>query len=102
MPRIRPTEHKAVVALLSQPAESVEDLASEVIITLDEMRAKRDDWYLIVNDPGVCVHLHGPYTTKAAALKEIERGDVYAASPGAKALIVPIIRSTDEGIEQCL
>lgn len=99
MPRIRPSEFKAVVALLDAPAESVEDLATDVILKIDELRALRTDWFVIVVDPGVCVHLHGPYITKRAAEKEIEAGDIFAASAGATALIVQLLDSVEEGLE---
>lgn len=99
MPRVRPSEHAAVMALLDAPAESVADLATDVILAIDELRAKRIDWFVIVVDPGVCVHLHGPYITKRAAEKEIERGDIYAASAGATALIVQLLDSVEEGLE---
>lgn len=98
MARVRPTEHKAVVALLDAPSPSVEDLATDVILKIDALRAERKDWYVIVVDPGVCVHLHGPYVTKNAAKKEIDRGDLFAASPGATGLIVQLTHSIDEGV----
>lgn len=98
MARIRPTEHKAVVALLSEPADSVGELATDVIHAIDRLRAERKDWFVMVNDPGVCIHLHGPYVTKAAAQKAIEKGEVFAASPGARALMLQLHQSEDEGI----
>ena len=98
MPRIRPTEHKAIVALLDAPAASVEDLATDVILKIDELREARADWYIVKVDPGVAVTLHGPYLTRNAAKKEIERGDLFAASKGATALILQRIPSVEEGV----
>lgn len=98
MARIRPTEHKAIVALLDSPADSVEDLATDVLLTVERLRADRKDYYVAVVDPGVCVHLHGPYVTKAAAQKAIEKGELFAASPGATGLVLQLHRSEDEGV----
>ena len=98
MPRVRPTEHKAVVKLLNEPAESVENLAAEVIIAIDELRAKRTDYVVLVYDPGVCTHVHGPYVTKNAALKDIGN-NVYAASEGAWCTVLPLLTDVEEGIE---
>jgi hypothetical protein len=97
MPRVRPTEHRAVVQLLNDPADSVEDLATEVILKIDSMRAQRKDYIVVVYDPGVGVHVHGPYVTKNAAHKDIGK-NVYAASEGAYSLVLPLING-DEGIE---
>lgn len=97
MPRIRPTEHRAVVKLLNEPADSVDDLAAEVIATIDGLREQRKDWVVVVYDPGVAVHVHGPYVTKNAAHKDIGK-NVYAASEGAYCLVLPLLNG-DEGIE---
>lgn len=98
MPRIRPSEHRAVVELLDAPAESVEELATDVILAIDALRAKRKDWVVVVYDPGVAVHVHGPYITENAARKDIGN-NVYAASKGAYALVLPLITDIDEGLE---
>ena len=98
MPKVRPTEHKAIVAMLTAPAESVEDLATDVIQKIDALRLNRRDYYVLVHDPGVCVHLHGPYVTKNAAHKAVATGELYAASQGATYLVLPIHDSIDEGV----
>lgn len=98
MPRVRPTEHKAVVKLLNEPADSVEDLATDVIQMIDSLRAGRKDWVVMVYDPGVAVHIHGPYITKNAAHKDIGK-NVYAASEGATYLVLPLLTDIDEGLE---
>ena len=98
MPRVRPTEHRAVVKLLSEPAESVEDLAAEVILAIDDLRSKRRDYVVVVYDPGVCVHVHGPYITKNAAQRDVGN-HVYAASEGAYYLITQLVTDIEEGIE---
>lgn len=97
MPRVRPTEHRAVVELLDAPADSVEDLATDVIQAIDSLRAKRKDWVVVVYDPGVCVHVHGPYLTENAARRDIGNS-VFAASAGAYALVLPLLTDIDEGV----
>lgn len=98
MSRVRPTEHKAIMALLDAPAISVHELATDVIQCIDRLREDRKDYFIAVVDPGVGVHLHGPYVTRAAAKKEIEKNDVYAASKGATGLVLQRIPSVDEGV----
>ena len=100
MPRVRPTEAKAIIELLDSPADSVEELAVSVIAKIDELRAKRQDWFILKYDPGVCISLHGPYLTKNAASKEIASGNLVAASPGATATMLQLTPSVDEGVEQ--
>lgn len=99
MVRIRPTEHRAIVALLDAPAESVEELATDVIQKIDELREARPDFFVVVVDPGVGVKLIGPYLTKNAAHKAIASGEVFAASPGATGLVLQRISSIEPGLE---
>lgn len=66
--RIRPTEVKAVAALLNEPADDVNDLAKAVIRKLDEMRATRKQ-YVIVHPQGRLLSTYGPYDT----VKEAEK-----------------------------
>lgn len=108
MPRIRPRERDRIVDVLvgGIPREDVTDemledaseMATDILVLIDEMREQRPDYFVIKIDPGVCVSLHGPYVTKNAAKKEIEKGDLVAASPGANALIVQRIQSHYEGV----
>ena len=94
--RIRPKERDAVADMLAQPADSVTALATNILLAVDRMRADRTDYYVIVNDPGVCVHLHGPFITRNAAQRAITKGEVFAASKGAKALIVQLHKHEEE------
>lgn len=84
--------------LLDAPADSVHDLATDVIQAIDALRAQRKDWVAVVVDPGVCVHVHGTYVTKAAAHKDIGKS-VFAASKGASVLVLPLLTDIDEGLE---
>ena len=99
MARIRPKERDAIAKLLEEPADSVLSLATEVLREVDRQREKRTDWFVLVTDPGVCVHLHGPFITKNAAHKAINTGDVFAASPGATALTLQLIKH-DEMVQE--
>lgn len=108
MARVRPKERDGIVNVLLTGvpgAERTEDMvaeatemATDILLVIEEQRASRPDWFIIKRDPGVGVTLHGPYVTKNAAHKEIEKGDLVAASPGATALIVQRINSIDEGV----
>lgn len=95
MPRIRPKERDAIAELLSSPAESVTALATDVLLKVDQLRADRPDWYVLVHDPGVGVFLHGSYITRNAAQRAIDNGDVFAASPGASALVMQLIQHSE-------
>lgn len=98
MPRVRPTEHKAVVNLLMSPADSVEDLAAEVIIAIDELRSKRTDYVTVVQHHPTFHMVYGPYITRNAAEKDIGNS-VIAAQEGVKYMILPLTTEIDEGIE---
>ena len=98
MPRIRPTEHKAIVKLLDSPADSVEELATDVIIAIDELRAKRQDFVVIAEAGPSFVMVYGPYTTRNAAEKDIGKS-VIAHKPGLRYMVVPLNTNVDEGVE---
>ena len=97
MPRIRPKERDALARILEEPAADTTDLANRLIVSLDAMRAARTDWYVLVTDPGVGVFLHGAFITKNAAQKAIDKGLVIAASPGATARIMQLIKHDEIG-----
>ena len=82
--------------LLSSPAESVTALATDVLMLVDRLRSDRPDWYVLVHDPGVGVFLHGSYITRNAAQKAIDKGEVFAASPGATAMVMQLIQHNEE------
>lgn len=108
MPRVRPRERDAIVDILlgGIPSEDVVDqmvdeateMATDILVAIEEQRVNRPDFFIIKVDPGVGTTLHGPYVTKNAAVKEIEKGDLCAASPNAKAYITQRITSIDEGV----
>lgn len=108
MARVRPKELREIVDVLltgvpvgersPEMIEEAEQMGTDIIQRIDAQRDQRKDYYIIKHDPGVAVTLHGPYVTKNAAHKEIEKGGLVAASPGATALIVQRINSADEGV----
>lgn len=108
MARIRPSELKGVVEVLlhgvpdheitDEMVDEAREMGTDILFRIDEQRADRKDFFVLINDPGVCLHLHGPYVTKNAASKAIEKGELYAASAGAKALMLTLHQSDDEGV----
>lgn len=71
MLQIRPTEIKAVAALLMQEHEEVDVLAREVIELIDSLRAKRDLYVAIAYHPTLnLMQAIGPYATENQALKD--------------------------------
>ena len=98
MPRVRPTEHRAVVKLLNEPADSVEQLAADVILAIDELRTKRTDYVTVVKHAPRFVMVYGPYISIAAAKKDIGNS-VIANREGTEYMILPLYTLIDEGIE---
>lgn len=96
MSRIRPKERDAIAELLSEPADSVTALATNVLLLVDRLRAERTDWYVLVHDPGVGVFLHGAYITRNAAQRAIDKGEVFAASPNATAMVMQLMKHSEE------
>lgn len=103
MPRVRPTEVRAVAALLDSPAESVEQLATDVIAAIDELRAKRTDYVIVVQHSGWAPFFaaYGPYLTKTAAQKDVGKS-VIASTVGERYVILPLNSNIEEGVEQLL
>lgn len=97
MSRVRPTEVRALAALLNEPADSSEDLARRCVETLDDLRAKRKEYVVVVNDSGL-LSAWGPYAT----VKECQRavGDpIIACKPGAKGFLLVLHRDTTTPVD---
>lgn len=88
--RLRPSEIKAVAALLDEPAESVEDLAKDVIRTLNEMREGRKEYVVTLLDGGI-VSTWGPYDTIKEATKRCGEF-IIASKPGKKGILTILHR----------
>ena len=69
----RPSEIKAVVEALMDPADDVQEVAKAVISAVDQSRRERVD-YLACIQHGKYAHAYGPYPTYNAAAKAIETG----------------------------
>ena len=75
-----------------------QEMATDILLVIEEQRVNRPDFFILKIDPGVGATLHGPYVTKNAAIKEIEKGDLVAASPNASGYIFQRKHSVDEGV----
>jgi hypothetical protein len=76
--------------MLDEPAESVTDLAKDIIATLDDMRKDRKEYVVVLLDSGV-VSTWGPYDT----IKEASRrcGEhIIASKPGNKGILTILHR----------
>lgn len=97
MARIRPTEVKAVAQLLDEPAESVETLARQVIEALDDLRAKRREYIVVVNAGGL-LSAYGTYATVKEAQRAV--GDpIIASRKGAKGYLISLQRDTTTPVD---
>lgn len=97
----RPTEIKAIAALLAEGADSPEDLAKTVIRELDVLRTDRVTYTVVCEWVGPVLIGYGPYPTANAARKAVEQGKVPAARHGRNG-IVPVYapRHAEQSIEQ--
>jgi len=96
--RIRPSEHKAVQALLEEPAESTHELATDIILAIDALRAARTDYVSIVEQAPGFVMVYGPYVTKNAAYRDFGKS-VFSVMEGARSMVLPLTTSIEEGLE---
>jgi hypothetical protein len=76
------TEVRLVAQLLNEPADNIEQLAHDIITTLDEQRATRTNYVVVVNDSGI-LSAWGTYRTIKEALKSIGE-PIIASKPAAK------------------
>lgn len=84
----RPTEIKAVVELLMEPAEDVKELAKAIIAAVDASRQDRTD-YLVCRQLGRMADAYGPYATYAQAEKAIT-GQKIPALDGTRFFVMPL------------
>lgn len=88
--RLRPTEVKAIVALLDEPAEDVTELAKNVIRTLDELRQGRKEYVVTLLDGGI-VSTWGPYDTVKIATERVGKF-IIASKPGKRGILTILHR----------
>ncbi len=90
--RHRPTERKAVIALLEREWEDVADLAEEILDTLLDLKWKRGGWIVVHREPSATAPAYfawGPYDTRNQAEKDLGKR-IIATRPGAKALLLKV------------
>jgi hypothetical protein len=84
---------KAVVALLDEPADSVEDLAKDVIRKINELREGRKEYVVTLISDGI-VSTWGPYDTVKEASKRAGEF-IIASKPGKKGILTILHRDWD-------
>ena len=71
--RPRNTELAAMIKLLDREHDSVDDLAREALMLAWSLSEGRDWFGVVIDQPGIGVTLHGPFESKNAAGKFLER-----------------------------
>ena len=92
MRRLRPTEVKAVAAILDDPADDVTELATRIIRTVDELRENQKKWCVIVLDGLSSVY--GPYDSVKVAMRDVSENVVNTRTEPVGA-VLRVLRSTD-------
>lgn len=88
--RIRPTEVKAIVALLNEPADDVNELAKDVIRAIDQCRYDRKEYVVTLLDGGI-VSTWGPYATIKEATSRVG-SFIIASKPGKRGILTVLHR----------
>lgn len=84
----RPSEIRAVAALLMEPADDINELAKAIIQAVDESRQDRTD-YLVCRRYGQMVDAYGPYATQNQAEKAVQGGKIPAID-GTQFYVLPM------------
>jgi hypothetical protein len=72
--KVKPTEQKLVVSLLEAEHPDVEELATQVILSLKERWTSEELYVVNMYDPNIRrVFTYGPFGTPKAAEKEMSR-----------------------------
>lgn len=95
---LRPSEVKAVAAILDEPADDVTDLARRVITTINESRTARKEFVVVLISDGI-VSTWGPYDTVKQAEKAVGR-HIIASRPGKKGILTILHRDWDTTYEE--
>ena len=94
MPRVRKAELEAVVELLDQPADSVEDLARSVVEAIDRVRSSNPCWMVAVKEPTGYI-FWGPYWSLHEAEREIGKKVFRLDGKAGEAIIFRVFRPKD-------
>jgi len=78
--------------LLDEPAEDVISLARAVINKLDELRADRPTYGVLVKTAGVFT-VYGPYDTQNQAKKDVGK-NIFAADATARGGVLKIVKAS--------
>lgn len=70
--RHRKKEIQELITILDNPHDSVEDLAEEIWVKVDEFRRDREAWAVIVRQEQL-IFLYGLYDTENSARKDLEK-----------------------------
>lgn len=62
-----------MVALLDAPADDIGQLAKDALALAWDAAAKREQYGLVIDQPGVGVSLHGPFASPSQAHKFLDR-----------------------------
>lgn len=93
--RTRPTEVRALAALLNEPADDVEDLARRCIEKLAELREKRDEYVVLVMEPGMTT-VRGFFDTPNQAKRALSKGHIVATQPGVRGGIFRVLKTEED------
>lgn len=87
----RKKERDRLVDVLMHEHDTVETAADTVWKVTLEQFLERSLFFVAVLDRGVGMHLHGPFPTRNAAHNAIEKGEVFAASPGSTGVVLELL-----------
>lgn len=96
---IRKKERERLTDILLHEHASVDNAVQEVWKASLEEFLERSLFVVVVIDRGVGVIVHGPFPTRAAANKAIQKGEVFAASPGSNGLVIELLSHEYDDID---
>ena len=89
---VRPTEVRKIAAMLSEPADSVDDLARDVVNAINEMWMARTQYVLIVRDPALSDYVvWGMFDTENQAKRAIGK-HITAIREGARYALYRVLK----------
>jgi hypothetical protein len=92
--RTRKKELDAIVKLLEQEHEDIEDLAEAVWKEIDEQRRGRDLWVVAVKMDEMNF-LYGAYESEATAKKDVEAGNIKAVGLNNRYMLMKMLSPSE-------